>query len=330
MAKALDLQQDSALPKAGGPAARTPSTLFALIWHVSARHQFWLAVLSVLVLGAALVPLELQRRIVNEAFVGGSVDTIFALALLYAAVAVAAGALKLALNVYRSYVSENAVRWLRATLLDDLCCLPLERRGPNAEGTEVSLVLQEADPIGSFVGVSLSEPLLQGGVLIGIFGYMVYLQPLMALIALAVFSPQFVFVPLMQQAINRRVVSRIGMLRQISGGIISQPDGGAAARTPQEVRIQEVFGLNMSVFRLKFSMNFLMNLMHHLGIAAILAVGGYHVVKGQLEVGSVVAFVSGLAQINDPWGDLVNWFRDLKVTNAKYALISDAVRRLRA
>jgi len=61
----------------------------------------------------------------------------------------------------------------------------------------------------------------------------------------------------------------------------------------------------------------------------ILAVGGYHVVKGQLEVGSVVAFVSGLAQINDPWGDLVNWFRDLKVTNAKYALISDAVRRLR-
>jgi hypothetical protein len=29
----------------------------------------------------------------------------------------------------------------------------------------------------------------------------------------------------------------------------------------------------------------------------------------QLEVGGVVAFISGVGRLNDPWGDLVNYFR---------------------
>jgi ABC-type bacteriocin/lantibiotic exporter with double-glycine peptidase domain len=69
--------------------------------------------------------------------------------------------------------------------------------------------------------------------------------------------------------------------------------------------------------------------MHHLGLAAILALGGYYVVTGRTEIGTVVAFVSGLAQVNDPWGDLVNWYRDLKVTQTKYDLIVRALMMLR-
>ena len=69
--------------------------------------------------------------------------------------------------------------------------------------------------------------------------------------------------------------------------------------------------------------------MHHLGLAAILALGGYYVVTGKTEIGTVVAFVSGLAQVNDPWGDLVNWYRDLKVTQTKYDLIVRALTMLR-
>ncbi|WP_375459284.1 hypothetical protein [uncultured Enterovirga sp.] len=57
----------------------------------------------------------------------------------------------------------------------------------------------------------------------------------------------------------------------------------------------------MGVYELKFSMNFLMNLCHQLGIAGILGVGGWFVVRGQTEIGTVVAFISGLATIKDPW-----------------------------
>jgi ABC-type bacteriocin/lantibiotic exporter with double-glycine peptidase domain len=84
----------------------------------------------------------------------------------------------------------------------------------------------------------------------------------------------------------------------------------------------------MGIFKLKFSMNFLMNLMHHAGVAGTLGLGGYLVVLGEAEVGTVVAFVAGLKQLNDPWGGLVDWFRDLRVTQAKYGLLRQALDAL--
>ena len=148
----------------------------------------------------------------------------------------------------------------------------------------------------------------------------------MALVALLVFAPQLVFVPIMQAAINRRVAQRIAMLREVSGGIIlDATDDNSASSGLQQRRIEEVFWLDMGIFKLKFSMNFLMNLMLHTATAGVLAAGGWFVVNGQTQVGTVVAFLSGLSRLSDPWGDLVSWFRDLTVTGTKYRLISIAI-----
>jgi hypothetical protein len=98
------------LPRREVRPAVTPSRLFGFIWRVSAHDQLWLAVLSVLVFAAGVLPLELQRRIVNSAFVGGSVKTIVGLAGAYVALALTAGLLKLGLNTYRSYVCSRVQR----------------------------------------------------------------------------------------------------------------------------------------------------------------------------------------------------------------------------
>jgi ABC-type bacteriocin/lantibiotic exporter with double-glycine peptidase domain len=75
--------------------------------------------------------------------------------------------------------------------------------------------------------------------------------------------------------------------------------------------------------RQRFS--FLMNLLHHLGTVGILLAGGWLVVQGRTEVGTVVAFISGLNRVNDPWGDLVNYFRDMTNARVKYGLIAAAL-----
>ena len=72
---------------------------------------------------------------------------------------------------------------------------------------------------------------------------------------------------------------------------------------------------------IKFSHNFLMNLMLQFGYACIFALGGYYVVTGKTQIGTIVAFISGLAKINDPWSELVDWYRNFKVTQVKYQLI---------
>ena len=48
----------------------------------------------------------------------------------------------------------------------------------------------------------------------------------------------------------------------------------------------------------------------------------------QLEVGGIVAFISAVGRLNDPWGDLVNYFRDVNVTQIKYRMLADAVNQL--
>jgi ABC-type bacteriocin/lantibiotic exporter with double-glycine peptidase domain len=74
-------------------------------------------------------------------------------------------------------------------------------------------------------------------------------------------------------------------------------------------------------------MNFLMNLCSHMQIIAALLLGGWRVVQGDLEIGGVVAFISGVGRLNDPWGDLVNYLRDLSLNEVKFNLLAGSANR---
>lgn len=49
-----------------------PAQLMKFVWHISGKHQVILCVLFVMVSLLATLPLELQRRVVNQATVGAS------------------------------------------------------------------------------------------------------------------------------------------------------------------------------------------------------------------------------------------------------------------
>ena len=108
-----------------------------------------------------------------------------------------------------------------------------------------------------------AEPLLQAGILVSVIGYMAYLEPWTLVLCAAFLLPQMLFVPPMQQAINRRAGARITTLREVSGGIV---DTGA----PAEEGIEHVFTLNMGIYKIKYSMNMAMNLMYSLAVAVAL------------------------------------------------------------
>ena len=295
-----------------GPAL--PRTIMGYVLRCSGRHQVGLAVLSVAVFSLSALPLELQRRVINDAIKSGATGTILWLAAAYAGVALAQQGLKLVLNIYRGWVSEAAVRRLRRTLE------VLPEGQADVPGTRVAMMVDEALPIGGFVGMSVSEPLLQGGILVSVIGYMVFLEPYMIFLSLAFLVPQMIFVPLMQRAINRRAEERIRTIRAVSSDIIN---AGIAA----DAQVERVFSLNMGIYKIKYSMNLLMNLMHYFAVAVALGVGGWFVVAGRIEVGTVVAVVAGLGKLNDPWGDLVSWGRELSVVGVKYRLFADALAR---
>ncbi|MGL4967687.1 MAG: ABC transporter transmembrane domain-containing protein [Inquilinus sp.] len=299
--------------------------LYRYIWQVSGRDQIFLSLLAVMVFMLDLAPLELQRRIVNGALAHSQLRDLLLLCLIYVAAVVTQGGIKLVLNVYRGAVSEAANRRLRLQMSPASADSSADD-APEAgkAGVEISIIVSEVEAVGGFIGASISDAVLNGGLLIAVFGYMLVLQPWMALVAVLLFFPQFVFIPLLQKAINRRTEERIKVLRTLSVEIVNEAADQETKRQdgPYRRQVDDVFKLNMQILRRKFGMNFLMNLLHQLGVIGILFVGGWLVIQGRTEVGTVVAFISGLNRVNDPWGDLVNYFRDMTNARVKYRLIA--------
>jgi ABC-type bacteriocin/lantibiotic exporter with double-glycine peptidase domain len=303
-----------------------PQSMMGFVLQATGRHQAALAVLSIGVFLLSAVPLELQRRIINDLTESGAFSSVLWLALGYAAVALTDQFLKMLLNMYRGWVAENTVRSLRRTISDADIGDAVASPSPVDAGVEISMILEEAEPIGGFTALSVSQPLLQGGILLSVVGYMFALQPSLALLGLAFFIPQAVFVPLFQRSINRRARRRILTKREISGTIAER--NAATSAEVEAFGIQRIFALNMGIYRLKYVMNLLMNLMHHLSVAVALCVGGWLVLQGSIEVGTVVAIVGGLGKLNDPWGDLVDWAREFSVVRVKYRLFVEAANWL--
>jgi uncharacterized protein with PQ loop repeat len=155
--------------------------------------------------------------------------------------------------------------------------------------------------------------------------YMIHVDLWMAGTALALFVPQLVFVPLMQGAINRRTGARVQIIRQLSVSVIEATSGDDARDQTDDGCIDRVFELNMGIFRFKFTMNFLMNLStQHRSSPRCWSADGW-CITDRLEIGGVVAFISGIGRFTDPWGDLVNYFRDVNIAQVKFRLMSDAV-----
>jgi ABC-type multidrug transport system fused ATPase/permease subunit len=298
--------------------------LYRYIWKVSARQQVILSLLAIGVFLLEMVPLELQRRIVNDAVEHRDFKFIGLLCLLYVVVVVAQGGLKLVMNVYRGSVTEAANQRLRMQVNSSSAPAPGNATAPGGEGVKISIIVSEVESVGGFVGSSFSEPMLNAGILLSILGYMIFTQPWMALVALVIFCPQLLFIPFLQDAINLRTKRRIQTMRALSVDIVNEAAERAGARTQQTFlrRIANIYRLNMEIFRRKFGMNFLMNLLYHLGIIGILAVGGWLVLQGKTEVGTIVAFLSGLSRMNDPWNDLVDFFRNLTNTDLKFRMIA--------
>jgi ABC-type bacteriocin/lantibiotic exporter with double-glycine peptidase domain len=292
---------------------------------VSAWSQLWISLLAVAVFTLNTAPLEMQRRILNAAVLDGNVKLVLGLAVAYACIVLAEGLVKLLMNIYRGWVGEKAVRALRLAASKLVDAMPARQATAGVQGVEISLILAEPEDVGAFVGTALSELVLDVGILLSVFGYMFFMQPLLAMVCLAIFFPQLVFVPVMQRAINRRVRSRIGILRQASAGVLLPGVRDVERALKQELRFAEVFQLNLGIFKLRYSMKFLMNLTQNVGKVVVLGVGGWYVINGQAEVGMVVAFVSGLNNVRDPWGDLVNWYQDMMVARAKYGIFAAAM-----
>jgi ABC-type multidrug transport system fused ATPase/permease subunit len=168
-----------------------PDGLLRYVWQEGAPQQVRLCVLAGLVFPLTMVPLELQRRIVDRAIGGEDLHLLAVLGAIYFAAVLLQGGLKYLLRVYRGVVSEHAIRRLRHGLQAALT-EQADEGDREGRGELVSIVTAEVERVGGFLGEALSEPILQLGIFASILGYMLVVEPAIALVSLLFFVPQLI------------------------------------------------------------------------------------------------------------------------------------------
>jgi ABC-type multidrug transport system fused ATPase/permease subunit len=120
-----------------------PSNLLGYVTAVSWRHQIPLVGLTVITFLLEIVPLEIQRRVVNNLVKERPFQLVIMLCVAYAGAVLIQGATKLGLNIYRSWIGENATRDLRRHVMGYLSGARAIAPGAEARGVGAAMIVAE-------------------------------------------------------------------------------------------------------------------------------------------------------------------------------------------
>jgi ABC-type bacteriocin/lantibiotic exporter with double-glycine peptidase domain len=200
-------------------------------------------------------------------------------------------------------------------------------------GRAVSVIGPEMDEVGSFVGEALAEPLVQAGTFIGLLGYMLVVNPLLAAVSLALFSPQILLLPWVQRRVNRQTRRRVKLMRRMGDAVAEATTiaESGTGRPPRFTRAEAAFDAGavgirdtrVRLFRWQYVGKVLVNVFSHLGPLTVLMFGGYLVIVGQTSLGIIVAFVSGFERLAEPARELFGFYQLVSMTRVEYHTIGE-------
>ncbi len=296
-------------------------SLYGFIWQISSRNQIQLCILAAALLPLSLLPLELQRIIVDDGIVKADLHVLLTVGLIYFVALIAHAALKYVFSVYQASVGEGVVRFLRHRI----------NRAESHElrarvGSRITLAASEVEQVGGFAGYAVSVPVFEAGMLVTVVAYMLWLEPLMAGIAFLALLPSLLVTPVLQSRINRHLRMRISAVRRLSDHLLHvEPDSATRRGKRAERLIEWAYGHHICMFALKHLAKGLTHLMGMIGPLAILMVGGWFVMRGEAELGTVVAFISGVERLTTPAQELLNFYRRMTQAAVRYGLVVKTV-----
>jgi ABC-type bacteriocin/lantibiotic exporter with double-glycine peptidase domain len=164
---------------------------------------------------------------------------------------------------------------------------------------------------------------MQIGTLISVIAFILASQPWLGLLVLGVVVPQAGIVAALQRGLNQRVRERVQSMRDASDRI---SDSDLTRVEPEVVAdFRSVFETECRIFRLKLSSKLALNVISGTGAVAILLLGGWLVLNGRSDVGTVMASLTGLTRIDAPWRELVGFFRNAGTVRVKFAMLVRAI-----
>ena len=308
--------------------------LYAYVWRSSASQQIVLIILAIIAAVLATAPLELQRHIINTLAGHEKVENLAWLCGGYLIAALSIGGLKYIVNIRSAGLGEYMIRSLREAVLRSVSpsinpeATPDETKRDKS-GALVTTISSQAEAVGKFVGDCISTPIVQAGTLLSVLTYMLYTEPRLGVVVLLIAVPQLLVVPMTQRHLNVYVRERAHTLVR-AGDLMVDPalrSGSSAGALVSEIgkAFETIYLARLHVFKLKFGVKFLISALQSLAVFVLLFAGGVLVLNGKTEIGIVVAFISGLDRVLEPWREMIAFVRSTSAARVQYDLIESTL-----
>ena len=293
-------------------------SLFSWVFAGNVKLQVMLLAIIVVMVFARVVPLEMQKRIVNEAINLRNIDLLLRYCGIYLTAVIFFSALKYLTNVLQTLITQRTTARMRKELYHHILTLPLGFFRNTQPGSVVNSLVSELTMPGNFAGLAVTAPVTNILTLLAFAVYLFFLNPLLAAVSLSIYPVVVFLVPVLQKGVNRANKKRVDAARQLSSRIAESMTGiheihGNGAYSIENrkydgmvdrlLKIRIVWSLYR--FAVKTSNSFFVSL----GPFIVFILGGYLTIKGQLELGALVAFLSAQEKLYDPWKELIEFYQ---------------------
>ncbi|MEL6264905.1 MAG: ABC transporter transmembrane domain-containing protein, partial [Pseudomonadota bacterium] len=306
------------------------SSLIAFGWRHSRLNQLVLLALTVATFPLIYASLEIPKIIINDAINGGpgirdvfglqfgQIPYLFALAGVFLGLVVVINGLKWLINVGIGMVAERLLRRLRYGLFEALLRLPPRRLRELRPRESVQTIMGEVDNLGGFLGEIFVTPLFQGGQLLVFLAFIFVQDPLLGFAAIALYPVQAFVVPLLQRriiALNRaRSQTSRALADRLGEGLGAIDEMRLNATAPWHLAqvaglLHRITMLRREIYQRKFTIKWINNFLTQLTPFFLFAIGGYLVIKGELDFGSLVAVLAAYKDLAPPWKALLGYYQ---------------------
>jgi len=314
-------------------------TFFKFIFRYSTRQQVLLLVLTCASFPFLYFSLELPKLIVNDA-IGSEdfpktiwnweVEQINYLMILCFGFLIMVGirfGLRYYVNVYKGQLGERMLRRLRYILFARVLRFPVPHFRKTSQGELISMITAEVEPLGGFIGDALAVPVFEGGTLLTILIFMFAQDWILGLAAISLYPVQMYLIPKLQRQVNLLAKERVRAVRNLSERISESVSGveemhahdtSERERTGFAQQVGVIQGIRFRIYRKKFFIKFLNNVIGQLTPFFFYSIGGYLVIKGDLTFGALVAILAAYKDLSSPWKELLRWYQIKEDTRIKY------------
>ncbi|MEN8200494.1 MAG: ABC transporter ATP-binding protein, partial [Thermodesulfobacteriota bacterium] len=305
----------------------TQRSLFS--WVLRSNKSLQLLLLSIIlgIVFLQVLPLEIQKRIVNDVLSVRDTSLLLIYCLIYLGAVLLSSGLKFAINWLQTKLGQQALTDMRRELYQQILRLPLSFFRETQPGSVVASLVSELATSGNFVGMAVAVPLSNILTLIAFAVYLIWLHPLLGLVTLSIYPIVLFVVPLAQRGANRANKQRVDLSRQMASQITESISGihevhahGSfyGEEKKYNVIIERLLQVRIVWTLYRYGVKVINNLIVGLGPVLVFILGGYLTMQGELELGSMVAFLSAQEKLYDPWKQLIEFYQVYQDASIRY------------